>query len=137
MDSERHYAQLLQMQDRSSILPTRHHHWPGEPVRRQCPGCGRATFYRVGDFLTVPPGHLYASTQDGTCMTCWRAKNGKTRATVGVTLAPCRNTLTDEEIMQARVGLVQFWTSRRRRGIPTEGLHPEEIQRPGRTLLEA
>jgi hypothetical protein len=70
-------------------------------------------------------------------MTCWRNKNGKTRAAVGMTLAPSRNTLTDKEIMQARVGLVQFWTSRRRRGIPTEGLHPEEIQRPGRTLLEA
>ena len=113
-------------------------------MRRHCPRCERRTYYqrRTGDFREpIPAGYLSATTQDGTCTTGWRVLHNTHRPTAKglvATVSPIyRHALTDEEIMQARVGLVQFWTSRRRRGIPTEGLHPEAIQRPGLTLLEA
>ncbi|GGH93928.1 hypothetical protein ACFFGR_09470 [Arthrobacter liuii] len=114
-----------------------------------CPGCGRATFWRFRDRKdagksrpALPEGFLSAVTADGACMTCWRARNGKTRAIpVDPALAPRgisnRAPMTEEQITAARMSLARFTEDRRVRGIPAEGINPWELHRPGLSLLEA
>lgn len=101
----------------------------------KCPGCGRATTMRRRLYLgheyirtaPKPEGVIYATRQDGTCDKCWRieqAKKGKPPATRrAAAAAKYKHEMTDDEIDEARENLLAYWTQRRLRGVPPEGVY--------------
>lgn len=112
-----------------------------------CPGCERPTFWKPRGArsdrkrvqVTKPDGYMYAVTVDGCCATCWRDRNGKTRAAaVSPTLAGVgqRPPMTDTELLIARRALDRMTEGRRRRGVPADGIDPERIQRRGLALID-
>jgi len=104
-----------------------------------CPRCGRQTAYpdRIGNMRVlprdVPKDTPFAINRDGTCYTCREAEKG------GRVRNRRRREPTEREVWATRQALEAMWRSRRRRGIPPEGIDtgPLLLQLQGVTMVRA
>lgn len=96
-----------------------------------CPTCRRRTQPRPRSYRGGAPlkGVLSAALADGTCSHCYQG-GGKHRTSV------TRPKTTEQDLLVATRSLVNYWKSRRRRGVPSEGLEASALVKPGLFLTE-